>query len=106
MSTKRLFGGTAFEAQMHSLHSECKNVQKSVLTNVNFQTSAEPHFQMFAFSFFGGKENQRCLQIFCPSSVPRHNFCPSKIMLSHWFPVGLYLQMLDSASESRFCVGK
>ena len=34
---KRLFGGTAIEAQMHSLHSERKNVQKSVLTNVKRQ---------------------------------------------------------------------
>ena len=54
MSMKRLFGGTAIEAQMHSLHSECKNVQKSVLTNVNWQRNASPYFQMFAFSFFGG----------------------------------------------------
>jgi len=51
---KRLFGGTAFEAQMHSLHSEFKNVQKSVLTNVNWQRNASPYFQMFAFSFFEG----------------------------------------------------
>lgn len=36
MSMERLFGGTAIEAQMHSLHSECKNVQKIVLTNVNW----------------------------------------------------------------------
>ena len=54
MSMKRLFGGTAIEAQMHSLHSEYKNVQKSVLTNVNRQRNASPYFQMFAFSFFGG----------------------------------------------------
>ena len=30
MSMKRLFGGTAFEAQIHLHHSECKNVQKPV----------------------------------------------------------------------------
>ncbi len=35
MSMKRLFVGTAIEAQMHSLHSECKNVQIIVLTNTN-----------------------------------------------------------------------
>ena len=27
---ERLFGGTANEAQMHSLHSECKNVRRKV----------------------------------------------------------------------------
>lgn len=57
---KRLFGRTTIEAQMHSLHSECKNVQKLVLTNVNWQRSASPYFQMFAFSFFW---RQRHLQI-------------------------------------------
>lgn len=50
---KRLFGGKAIEAQMHSLHSECKNVQKFVLTNMNWQRNASPYYQMFAFSFFG-----------------------------------------------------
>ena len=33
---KRLFGGTAIEAKIHSLHSECKNVQNkkaSVMSN-------------------------------------------------------------------------
>ena len=30
MSMERLFGGTANEAQMHSLHSECKNVRRKV----------------------------------------------------------------------------
>ena len=54
MSMKRLFGGTAIEAQMHSLHSECKNAQKFVLTNVNWQRNASPYFQMFAISFLGG----------------------------------------------------
>ena len=81
MNMKRLFGGTAIEAQMHSLHSECKNVQKFVLTNVNWQRNASPYFQMFAFSFFGGNVICRFLPIFCPSDVPRHNICTSKIML-------------------------
>jgi len=35
----------------NSLLSECKNEQKSVLTNVNMQRNALPYFQMFAFSF-------------------------------------------------------
>ena len=63
--------------------SVCKNVQKSVLTNVNWQRNASPYFQMFAFSFFGGNVICRFLPIFCPSNFPRHNFCPSKIMLYH-----------------------
>ena len=52
MSMKGLFGGTAFEAQIHSHHSECKNVQKPVLTNVNMQRNDLPYFQMFAFLFW------------------------------------------------------
>ena len=64
MSTKRLFGGTAFEAQIHSHHSECKNVQKSVLTNVNMQRNDLPYFQMFAFSFFWRQLHLQILAIF------------------------------------------
>lgn len=81
MSMKRLFGGTAFEAQIHSHHSECKNVQKFVLTNVNMQRNDLPYFQMFAFSFFGGSFICRFLPIFCPPGVPRHSFHISKIPL-------------------------
>ena len=66
MSTKRLLGGTVFEAQIHSHHRECKNVQKPVLTNVNMQRNSLPYFQMFAFSFFGGSFICRFLPIFCP----------------------------------------
>ena len=47
MSLKSLYGRIEFEAQIHSHHSECKNEQKSVLTNVNRQRNALPHFQMF-----------------------------------------------------------
>lgn len=79
MSMKRLFGGTAFEAQIHSHHSECKNVQKFVITNVNMQRNDLPYFQMFAFSFFGGSFICRFLPIFCPPGVPRHSFQISKI---------------------------
>ena len=48
---KRLFGGTAIEAQMHSLLSDCKNVQKSALKSVNVQRTGKSILQMFAFSF-------------------------------------------------------
>ena len=73
--------GTKMEVALHSLLCEYKNVQESVLTNVNIQRNASPYFQMFAFSFFGGNVICRFLPIFCPSDVPRHNLCPSKIML-------------------------
>lgn len=52
MSMKRLFGGTAIEAQMHSLHSYCKNMQISALKSVNVQRTGKSILQMFAFSFF------------------------------------------------------
>ena len=51
MSMERLFGGTANEAQMQSLHSDCKNVQKYVLKSVNVQRTGKSFLQMFAFSF-------------------------------------------------------
>jgi len=81
MSMKRLFGVTAFEAQIHSQNSECKNVQKSVLTNVNMQRNDLPYFQMFAFSFFGGSFICRLLPIFCPPGVPRNSFFIPKNVL-------------------------
>ena len=73
---KRLFGGTAIEAQMHSLHSKCKNVQKSALKSVNVQRTGKSILQMFAFSFFDGSFICRCLYIFRPSSVPPHSIYP------------------------------
>ena len=36
-----------------SLHSDCKNVQKSALKSVNVQRTGKSILQMFAFSFFG-----------------------------------------------------
>lgn len=50
----------------NSLLSECKNEQKSVLTNVNMQRNALPYFQMFAFSFFDGSHIYR-FYVFPPS---------------------------------------
>ena len=66
MSMKRLFGGTAIEAQMHSLHSDCKNVQKSALKSVNVQRTGKSILQMFAFSFFDGSHICRFLPICVP----------------------------------------
>ena len=66
MSMKRLFGGTAIEAQMHSLHNDCKNVQKSALRSVNVQRTGKTILQMFAFSFFDGSHICRFLPILRP----------------------------------------
>lgn len=78
---KKLFGGTTIEAQMHSPHSECKYVQKSVLTNVNWQRTGKTSLQMFVYFIFDGSFICRFLPILCPSDVHRHNFHPPKIML-------------------------
>ena len=85
-----------------SLHSDCKNVQKSALKSVNVQRTGKSILQMFAFSFFVC----RFLPILRPSTVPRSHFSYPKtkaftLIISH-----LYLQIVTSASESRFCVGK
>ena len=89
-----------------SLLSDCKNVQKSALKSVNVQKTGKSILQMFAFSFFEGSHICRFLPILRPSTVPRSHFSYPKIkefalIISH-----LYLQMVTSASESRFCVGK
>ena len=78
-----------------SFLSECKNVQKSALKNVNVQTSAK-------FSFFEGSHICRFLPILRPSSVPRSHYRhPPK----RHYPLtinNLYLQIVHSASASRF----
>ena len=98
---KRLLGETAIEAQMHSLHSECKNVQKSALKSVNAQRTGKSILQMFAFSFFDGSHICRFLQILRPSTVPRHTICP--LLQEKYTPIisHLYLQIVTSASESK-----
>ena len=47
-----------------SLHSDCKNVQKSALKSVNVQRTGKSILQMFAFSFFDGSHICRFLPIF------------------------------------------
>ena len=106
MSMKRPFGGTANEAQMQSLHSECKNVQKSALKSVNVQRTGKSILQMFAFSFFDGSHICRFLPILRPSTIPRSHFRHPKIKAFVLIINHLYLQIVTSASESRFCVGK
>ena len=41
--------GQKLEVALHSLHREYKNVQKSVLTNVNIQRTGKTSLQMFVY---------------------------------------------------------
>ena len=64
------------DVALHSLLSEYKNVQESVLTNVNIQRTGKTALQMFVYFIFDGSFICRFLYIFRPSSVPRHSICP------------------------------
>ena len=64
------------DVALHSLLSEYKNVQESVLTNVNIQRTGKTSLQMFVYFIFDGNFICRFLYIFRPSSVPRHSICP------------------------------
>ena len=71
--------GQKLEVALHSLHREYKNVQKSVLTNVNIQRTGKTSLQMFVYFIFDGSFICRFLYIFRPSSVPRHSICPLQL---------------------------
>ena len=84
-----------------SLHSDCKNVQKSALKSVNVQRTGKSILQMFAFSFFEGSHICRFLPILRPSTVPRSHFSYPKtkaftLIISH-----LYLQIVTYASANK-----
>ncbi len=89
-----------------SLLSDCKNVQKSSLKSVNVQRTGKSFLQMFAFSFFVGSHICRFLPILRPPTVPRSHFRYLKTKVFALIIRHLYLQIVTSASESRFCVGK
>ena len=81
-------------------------MQKSALKSVNVQRTGKSILQIFAFSIFDGSHICRFLPILRPPTVPRSHFRYPKtkaftLIISH-----LYLQIVTSASESRFCVGK
>ena len=59
-----------------SLHSDCKNVQKSALKSVNVQRTGKTSLQMFVYFIFDGSFICRFLYIFRPSSVPQHSISP------------------------------
>lgn len=54
------------EVTLHTIFSDCKNLQKSVLTNVNIQRTGKTSLQMFAFSFLTAV----IFADFCIFSVP------------------------------------
>ena len=93
--------GQKLEVTLHSLHSDCKNVQKSALKSVNVQRTGKSILQIFAFSFFEGSHICRFLPIFRPSSVPRSHFRYPKTKAFVLIIRHLYLQFLHSVSESR-----
>ena len=84
----------------------CKNVHKSALKSVNVQRTGKSILQMFAFSYFDGSHICRFLPILRLPTVPRSHFRRPKTKASILIINDLYLQILHSASESRFCVGK
>ena len=92
--------GLKLEVTLHSLHSNCKNLQKSVLTNVIIQRTGKTSLQMFVYFIFDGNFICRFLYIFRPSSVPRSHFSHPKRKVLTLIINHLYLQILHSASEN------
>ena len=58
--------GLKLEVTLHSLHSNCKNLQKYVLTNVNIQRTGKTSLQMFVYFFLTAAS----FADFCIFSVP------------------------------------
>ena len=64
------------EVTLHTIFSDCKNLQKYVLTKVNIQRTGKTSLQMFVYFIFDGNFICRFLYIFRPSSVPPHSISP------------------------------
>ena len=93
--------GLKLEVTLHSLHSDCKNLQKSALKSVNVQRTGKSFLQMFAFSFFDGSHICRFLPILRPPTVPRSHF---RHLITKVFALiirHLYLQIVTSASANK-----
>ena len=88
------------EVTLHTIFSDCKNLQKFVLTNVNIQRTGKTSLQMFVYFIFDGSFICRFLYILRPSSVPRHSICPLQLEAYKLIINDLYLQILHSASVS------
>ncbi len=97
--------GLKLEVTLHSLHSDCKNLQKSALKSVNVQRTGKSFLQMFAFSFLKAV----IFADFCLFCVP-----PLSLGVTLDTPqkgIHIDFQLLIFAdsnfcSESRFCVWK
>mgnify|MGYP006334804393 CR=1 FL=1 len=89
-----------------SLHSDCKNVQKTVLKSVNVQRTGKSILQMFAFSFFDGSHICRFLPILRPPTVPRSHFSYPKTKAFTLIISNLYLRILYSASANNLLIVK
>ena len=92
--------GQKLEVVLHSLHREYKNVQKSVVTNVNIQRTGKTSLQMFVYFIFDGSFICRFLNIFRPSSVPQHSISPPVIR-----EICADYQVLIF-TDFTFCIGK
>ena len=83
-----------------SLHSDCKNVQKSALKSVNVQRTGKSILQMFAFSFFDGSHICSLLPILRPPTVPRSHFrYPKNKGVCADYQTLIF-------EDSNFCIGK
>ena len=92
--------GLKLEVTLHLLHSNCKNLQKSALTNVNIQRTGKTSLQMFVYFIFDGSFICRFLYIFRSPTVPRHSICSLQLEAYTLIISHLYLQILHSASAS------
>ena len=92
------------QVALDSHHREYKNVQESVLTNVNIQRTGKTSLQMFVYFIFDGSFICRCLYICRPSSVPPHSICPPWLEVYELIINDLYLQILHSSSENRLTI--
>ena len=94
------------DVALHSLLSEYKNVQESVLTNVNIQRTGKTSLQMFVYFIFDGSFICRFLYIFRPSTVPRSHFRYPETKVFILIINYLYLQIVTSGSGNRSFVVK
>jgi hypothetical protein len=81
-----------------------EGLYEDIVKNVRRLLESTRH--LFVYFIFDGSFICRFLYIFRPSSVPRHSICPLQLEAHTLIINDLYLQILHSASESRFCVGK
>ena len=92
--------GLQLEVTLHSLHSNCKNLQKSVLTNVNIQRTGKTSLQMFVYFIFDGSHICSFLPILRPPTVPRSHF-------SYPQNKGIYVDYQPLIFvDFTFCIGK